>query len=180
MAEDHKEPWLNYLALTTVVLAVCATLSTFRGSSYSTRAVLSQNQAANQWSYFQSKSIKGYLYEVQKEELEAELESDGANWSADKLNRYRNLAKAYGDRLARYDSEKVEIQQVARRLEAVRNHAQDHSRTFGVAVIYLQIAILLCSISGLLKKKPLWLLGGMVGGIGVFYFLAGMLTPMVG
>jgi hypothetical protein len=32
MAEEPKENWLNYLALTTFVLAVCATLSTFRHS----------------------------------------------------------------------------------------------------------------------------------------------------
>jgi hypothetical protein len=31
MAEEKKETWLNYLALTTVILAVCATLSTFKG-----------------------------------------------------------------------------------------------------------------------------------------------------
>ena len=40
MAEEPKEKWLNYLALTTVILAVCATLSTFKGGSYSTRSVL--------------------------------------------------------------------------------------------------------------------------------------------
>ena len=28
MAEEKKEKWLNYLALTTVIFAVCATLST--------------------------------------------------------------------------------------------------------------------------------------------------------
>ena len=30
MADNKKEPWLNYLALSTVILAVCATLSTFK------------------------------------------------------------------------------------------------------------------------------------------------------
>ena len=30
--EDKKDPWLNYLALTTVIFAVCATLSTFRAA----------------------------------------------------------------------------------------------------------------------------------------------------
>ncbi len=33
MAEEKKEPWLNYLALATVILAGCATLSTFLLSS---------------------------------------------------------------------------------------------------------------------------------------------------
>jgi hypothetical protein len=49
MAEEKKEPWLNYLALTTVILAVCATLSIFKGCGFSTRSVLNQSHAANQW-----------------------------------------------------------------------------------------------------------------------------------
>ncbi len=35
MAEEKKEKWLNYLALATVILAVCATLSTFKGGGFS-------------------------------------------------------------------------------------------------------------------------------------------------
>jgi len=31
MAEEKKDSWLNYLALETVILAVCATLSTLKG-----------------------------------------------------------------------------------------------------------------------------------------------------
>jgi len=30
MTEERKKLWLNYLALTTVILAVCATLSAFK------------------------------------------------------------------------------------------------------------------------------------------------------
>ena len=45
MAEEKKETWLNYLALTTVIFAVCATLSTFKGGGFSTRSVMSQSQA---------------------------------------------------------------------------------------------------------------------------------------
>ena len=59
MAEEKKEPWLSWLALSTVILAVCATLSTFKGGGYSTRSVMSQTQAPDQWAYFQAKSIKG-------------------------------------------------------------------------------------------------------------------------
>lgn len=31
MADEAKELWLNKMALATVILAVCATLSTFKG-----------------------------------------------------------------------------------------------------------------------------------------------------
>ncbi len=67
MAEEKKERWLSYLALTTVIFAVCATLSTFKGGGFSTKSVLAQTQASDQWAYYQSKSIKSYLYELQKE-----------------------------------------------------------------------------------------------------------------
>ena len=83
MAEEKKETWLNYLALTTVIFAVCATLSTFKGGGYSTRSVMSQSQASDQWAFFQAKSIKAYMYQMQKENLELKLpagiESDWAN-----------------------------------------------------------------------------------------------------
>ena len=58
MAEEKKEPWLNYLALTTVIFAVCATLSTLKGGGFSTRAVMSQSQASDQWAYYQAKGVK--------------------------------------------------------------------------------------------------------------------------
>ena len=59
-----RDRWLSYLALTTVVLAVCATLAGFKEGNFSIDSILSQSQAANQWSYYQSKSIKTYLYEM--------------------------------------------------------------------------------------------------------------------
>ena len=78
MAEEKKETWLNYLALTTVILAVCATLSTFKGGGFSTRSVMSQTQASDQWSFFQAKSVKGNIYEIEKEKLELELRAMAA------------------------------------------------------------------------------------------------------
>ena len=49
MAEEKKEQWLNYLALTTVIFAVCATLATFKGGGFSTKSIMSQSQASDEW-----------------------------------------------------------------------------------------------------------------------------------
>lgn len=62
MVDDKTAPWLNLLALTTVILDVCATLATFKGGGHSTRMVLSQSQASDQWAYYQAKGIKGIAY----------------------------------------------------------------------------------------------------------------------
>jgi hypothetical protein len=177
MAETAKQDkWLNYLALTTVILAVCATLSTFKGGGFSTRAVLSQSQAANQWAYYQAKSLKGYIYEMQRDELTLALDGMGTKTAGPLADSYRTRIQAYGDKIKRYDEEKAQIEKEARRFETVMKDALEHSQSFGVAVIFLQIAILLSSIAALMKKKPVWFLGLAAGVTGVVYFANGFLT----
>lgn len=175
MAEDKKEPWLNYLALTTVILAVCATLSTFKGGGFSTRSVLSQTHAANQWAYYQSKSIKGYLYELQKEKLELELMALGSKAPGSLVEEYQKKVDFYAKNIKRYNEEKAQIEKDARNFETIRDDAQRHAQTFGIAVIFLQIAVLLSSIAALMKKKPVWILGLITGAMGLFYFANGFL-----
>lgn len=173
MAEEKKEKWLNYLALTTVILAVCATLSTFKGGNFSTLAVMSQSQASDQWSYYQAKSIKGYIYDIQKEKLELELKAMGQKIGKGAADDYEKKIDAYAKKIRKYEDEKSKIERDAKGLEKVRADAQRHSKAFGMAVIFLQIAILLSSISALMKKKILWLCGCIVGAVGVVYFVNG-------
>jgi cation transport ATPase len=178
MSEERKEPWLNYLALATVILAVCATLSTFKGAGYSTRSVLAQSQASDQWAYFQAKGIKGYLYELQRDKLELELNSLKPSASQSVLAEYQKKVDGYSQKIQKYDEEKVKIEQEARALEARRDESQKHSQAFGMAVIFLQIAILLSSISALMKLKYVWIIGLVTGAFGVVYFINGFFCFM--
>jgi hypothetical protein len=173
MAEEKKEPWLNYLALTTVIFAVCATLSTLKGGGYGSKAVMSQAQASDQWSYYQSKSIKGYLYELQRDKLDLELKA-GARGAAE----YRKKIQFYQDEITRYKGEKDEIMKKAQGLEASRDDAQKHSGAFGMAAMFLQIAILLSSIAALMKQKYFWFLGLASGIFGLLYFFNGFFLFM--
>jgi hypothetical protein len=175
MAEEKKEPWLNYLALMTVMLAVCATLSTFKGGGFSTRSVLAQSQASDQWAYYQSKSIKSYMYEMQKDKLELELKEKRQKFAPEIIGDYENKIDAYSGKIKKYEEEKADIEKSARAQESIRDDAQKHSREFGMAVIFLQIAILLSSIAALLKKKPVWIIGLLSGVVGIFYFINGFL-----
>lgn len=175
MAEEKKEPWLNYLALSTVIFAVCATLSTFKGGGYSTRAVMSQTMAANQWAYYQAKSLKGYLYEIQREMLELELKEPNSTLTPASIDARKDTIDSFTKKINRYEKEKSEIQQEAKTLEARRDAAQANSQIFGYAVIFLQIAILLSSIAALMKKKMVWYLSMAIGTAGVVYFANGFL-----
>jgi hypothetical protein len=169
MADEKKEPWLNLLALTTVILAVCATLATFKGGGYSTKTVLSQSQASDEWAHYQAKGIKGNLYELEALRLKREIQL--APKTAMPL-----LEQSLADvekKVAKYEGEKADIDKKARAFEVVKAEAQKHGAAFGLAVIFLQIGILLSSIAALLKQKPVYYVGLVVGVVGIVYFING-------
>ena len=130
MVEEKKELWLNYLASTTVILAVCATLSTFKGGSFSTRAVLTQSHTANQWAYYQAKNIEGYLHELEKEKLELELKVMGSKATKSIVDDYKKKIESYSKNIKRYDEEKAQIQKEAKKYEALHDDAQKNSGGF--------------------------------------------------
>ena len=174
MSEEKKDPWLNYLALTTIIFAVCATLSTFKGGGYSTKSMLTQEQASNKWAYFQSKSMKLYLHETQKEMMELEIKRIPGN-EKEIIDAYQRKIDQYTCKVKTYESEKDTIKKEAAVLEKLRDNAQLHSKAFGMAVIFLQVSILLSSIAALIKKKYIWIIGMIVGATGLFFFLNGFL-----
>ena len=173
MAEEKKEAWVSYLALTTVIFAVCATLSTFKGGGFSTRSVMSQAQASDKWAFFQAKSTKENLYRLQKENLELEVSVLSKSTEEEILARYKVAIKKCEENIAKYEEEKSKIHVEAKALEEQRDDAQRHGKPFGLAIIFLQVAILLSSISGLIKRKTLWYLAIPVGLVGILFFANG-------
>jgi hypothetical protein len=173
MAEEKKEPWLNYLALTTVILAVCATLSTFKGGSHSTRSVISQAQASDQWAFYQAKAIKGDLYQVQRDALQVSVNTLPAATPQAQRQVYLDKITDYDKKIAKYSKEKAAIMKQAQTLEQQRDAAQQQGKPFGISVIFLQVAILISSIAGLFKRKQIWYVALPVGLVGLVYFADG-------
>lgn len=171
MADEKKEAWVNYLALSTVVFAVCATLATFKGGGYSTQSIMNQSKASDNWAYYQAKNIKEDLYKLQSEKLE--MDKIGENQKTAKL--YQNKINDYKSKIDKYENEKKEIKAKAESFENTRDETQAHAKNFGMAVIFLQITILLSTIAGLLKKKYIWYIGLGSGLAGIAYFIDGFL-----
>jgi hypothetical protein len=174
MAEEKKEKWTTWLAISTVIIVVCATLSTFKGGGYSNRALMNQTSASDQWAFYQAKSLKGYIFEMQKDNLDLQREmvskSDPNN---ELLAKYQDKIANYTKKLQQYETEKAEITLKAKEFETQRDDCKLHGAAFGIAVIFLQISILLSSISALSKRKYVWYLSLMVGVVGIVYFLDG-------
>jgi hypothetical protein len=174
MAEEKKEKWMTYMAITTILIAVAATLSTFKGGGFSTRSLLNQTLASDQWAFFQSKSIKRDLYDSRRENLELQvslLEKQKGNESL--IEKYDGLIADYAQKVKTYDTEKEAISKEATNFQNIREESKKHSGKFGIAVIFLQISILLSSIATLSKKKFVWISGLILGVIGILYFIDG-------
>jgi hypothetical protein len=176
MAEEKKEKWTTYLAITTVVFAVCATLSTFKGGGFGTKSLMNQAKASDQWSYFQGKSTKSYLFELQKERMELDMQvlpktREGAEAAA----KFQEKINKYDEKIKQYEKEKEDIKKKAEDYESEINNFKAHSSLFGMAVIFLQVAILLSSIAALMKKQPIWFLSLAVGAVGIFFFIDGFM-----
>lgn len=174
MADEQKEPWVNQMALATVILAVCATFSTFKSGGYSSQALISQAMASDQWSFYQAKSLKQHLHEITLDQLKLQAVA-WAPGSAS-ADAYAKSIVKYEEQAARYDGEKKDIQHKAEALEAQRDELKRHGKPFGIAIIFLQVAILLNSIAGLLKKKSVWWLAIPVGLVGLTCFADGFVS----
>lgn len=173
MAEEKKEPWLNRMALATVIFAVCATLSTFKGGSYSTLGVISQTMASDQWAFYQAKRTKQHLFELQIESYRLQrLALPRGNPAA---ARYAEDIAAYEAEVERYKREEKEIEARARELEQARDDARRHGKPFGTAVLFLQVAILLNSVAGLIKARRIWWAAIPFGLAGIAAFADGFL-----
>ncbi|HWR42120.1 DUF4337 domain-containing protein [Sporomusa sp.] len=168
-SQEAKKSWKEnigtFIAVTTLVLAVCASLAAFKAAGYGNKMVLAQNQASDQWSYYQAKSIKETTYQVQRDTIALAAQESG------KSELYKNKLAEYDEGISRYKNEKDQIADNAKRLEKERDTAQHFNGNFGQALVFLQIGILFSSLASINKAHIYWYMGLFTGGIGIAIFL---------
>lgn len=170
MSDILKERWMQWVALTTTILAVCAAISTLRASTFSTRATIATTEENNNWSYFQSKSIKQHECEMQRDLFRLSLMQ-----ATDPQTKafIEERIKSYEADTLRYDTEKAEIKGKAESIAAVEITYKQHSASFGLAAMLLQIAIMMSSVAVLIKRRALWAGGLVLGLAGILYLANG-------
>jgi hypothetical protein len=171
MPEAPKETWVTWVALTTTVLAVLAALAALRGSSYSTQVQLATTREANQWAFYQAKSLKGHIYSLNRDILASVRMLETKNPKAQKF--LSGKIKEYEGEITRYDQEKQAIKQGAEGIQKEQEVFKRKNGNFALAVMLLQIAIMCSAVGALIKKKLLWLVGLILGGWGLYYVLMG-------
>jgi hypothetical protein len=154
----HKGPGLaQYVAIFTAILATLGALIGYQVATtlneamlFKNEAVLKKTEAANQWNFYQAKSSKQHLMTIA-----------GDMAKGDSAQKYLTEAK-------RYDAEKKTIKLKAEELEAASVQANKQSADLmhplhlsEQAMILLQLAISLASITALTRKTWLFAVAGL-------------------
>jgi len=168
MAEDQKEKWQGWLALSTAIVAVLAALTTLYMGKYSSRAIMAQGQESDQWAFYQAKGIKQHNFEMGRKALELQYHSQKGLPPRVAAEYEKTLAK-YDEEVKRYEGEKKEIKSKAEGIAAAKLTSQEMSGNFAYALIFLQIAIMLSSLASLTKRHYLWYIA-LLCNLGWLYF----------
>ena len=149
------------VAVTTLLLAGCATLATFQSATYGNDALLAQTELTNCWSYYQAKSIKQHLFQLHRDLLALEPST---------LETAEKIAE-YEEESSRYRQEKYALMQQAADLERTREEAEVRAASFGEALLYLQVGLLLSSLASV-GRVPYYWYGALIAGAGGVAMLA--------
>ena len=163
----EEGPLILPVSITISIMAVLVASVALLGHRTHTEELLRQSQASDRWAQYQAKSVR--LHETQGF-------SDVLNIVAS-LDKERGAAQRekYVKEVEHYQSDKEDISKEAKDLEAERDLAGRKADRFDGGEAFLEIGLVICSITLLTKRKLFWIGGMFVGALGVALALTGFL-----
>jgi len=165
---EDDEPWTLPVAITISILAVLVAMSTLMGHRSSIEAVLVQTQASDQWAFYQAKNIR--LHEMQ-----SVADMLGALTPVEK-EKAEELREKYQKEIERYEKDKDQISDKAKEFENERAVLTRREDRFDAGEVILEIALIICSLTLLTRKKGFWYSGMAIGVFGFFVGVSGFLV----
>ena len=161
--QEHAEhsshnPSLIPVTFTMAVLAVVLAATTLLGLRSHTEELLMQSKATDQWAYYQAKNLRLNNLEALNEVLGA---LEGKNEKAEQV------AKHFEGNIEKYAEEKKEIQKEATDLEAELRHETQRANRFDLGEVFLEIALVVTSITLLTGRRHYWMLGMILAAAGI-------------
>jgi hypothetical protein len=175
LEEQRGKTFTKRVALTTAIFAVILAITSLGGNNAMKEMLLAQQQASDQWAFYQAKVIREHLYRSQRLRLEADLLERGNLMKPDAKERIESLVKEMGEEEARYGAEKKEIEQEAKKLEHERDVNRNRDPYFDYGEVLLQIAIVMASISILSGSRPIFYFAIVGAFLGTLFSLNGYL-----
>jgi hypothetical protein len=167
-AERAKESrQLAPVSLTMAILAVLVATVSLLGHRAHTEEILLQTRAIDKWSYYQAKNLRRNNLEALADVMTA-LENTKADRAQQVLDRFHKD-------IDRYRDEQKEIQNEALELETEVRQTTSRANRFDLGEVFLEIALVITSITLLTEKRAYWYLGFVFAAIGLAAAVSGLL-----
>lgn len=168
-AEHAKhDPSLAPVSVTMAVLAVLVAVVSLLGHRAHTEEVVLQAKSSDQWAFYQAKNIRRH-----NDEIFTDLTSVEATTDAAALARLRDK---YSQEAARYKDEQKEIEDEARKLQAEVGVERNRADRFDLAEVFLEVGLVITSITLLSGRRLFWALGLVMGAVGIVVASTGFLV----
>ena len=165
-----QEKWMRGVAITTTVLAVLTAIVSARSSNCTAQTQLLTSEEGIRWTYYNSKTLKVQMLQVQRNLLNAQV-SGAANPEQKKL---------IEDQIVIHDADlKLNIKQQdiiegkAMEFRSQKETVGKKGNWFTLSAVLFQIAIMLSSVSALLHRKAVWIIGLFFGVLAIVCFANG-------
>jgi hypothetical protein len=160
-AAHANDPFISRVSITVALLAVlsasAASLEGFESASAiiaANQAVLAQDQASDQWNFFEAKSLKKNMYGLA-------AVSGGAK-AADYAGRAK--AEGAGQDQAQAEAKRLEAERDAKLKESAVHERRHHRLTIGATM--LEVGIAIATIAIITRKRWPWLSSVALGCLG--------------
>ena len=154
LEEKRRNSFSRKVALFTAIYAVILAICALGGNNSMKEMLLAQQEASNQWAFYQAKNIREYLYRIEKDRLETQIVERGHTMKPAALKHYKAGIQKVSAEEARLSKDKQEISVEAKKQE----HERDVNRTkdpyFDFGEVLLQIAIVMSSVSIIANSRP--------------------------
>lgn len=166
-AERGKERRMAPVSFTMAILAVLVATVSLLGHRAHTEEILMQTKATDQWAYYQAKNMRRNNLEALDDVLTA-LENT-------KAERAQEVQKRFHQDIEKYREQQKDIQNEARGLEGEVQHASRRADRFDLGEVFLEIALVVTSITLLTGKASYWYLGMVLAVVGLVSASSGFL-----
>jgi len=159
-AEHAREhPNLAPITLTMAVLAVLVATVSLLGHRTHTEEVILQNKVTDQWAYYQAKNIR-----LHTDELFADLAGVVASKDAEGAAKLQEKVRAEAER---YKGDKKELEAAAHETEREFTLTHRKADRFDLGEVFLEIALVITSITLLSGRRIFWHFGLFMAAAGV-------------
>jgi hypothetical protein len=155
----RHDPSLAPVTLTMAVLAVLVATVSLLGHRTATEEVVLQNKVTDQWAYYQAKNIRRHSDELFAD-LTSIIPAKDAEAAAKLQQKYRSEAERYRD-------EQKELDAKAHELEHDADLAHHKTDRFDLGEVFLEIGLVITSITLLSGRRLFWYFGLLCAGAGI-------------